>query len=373
MSRAIEDGSLSDYTLTLEHPTGSSVVRVGQGVLGRPHSTLTTWLADRTVFVVTSPRVWNLHGDRVLPTVGAASRVHRLEVAEGEAAKSLAHAERLWDQMLESEGKRDSRIVAFGGGSVGDLAGFVAGSFLRGIEYAQIPTTLLAQVDASIGGKTGVNLPTAKNSIGLFHHPSWVVTDPVVLETLPPEELRSGLLEVVKAGIALDSHLFDHVEDNLDRLLGGDLESLTPVIAEAIAAKIAVVEKDPSEQGARRLLNLGHTLGHALEANLGYTGLRHGEAVGYGMLFAVRLARSRGLAEIDAKRIEQVIGRFELPVLPPLRIEDLMNSIRVDKKQRESFMSWVLPTAIGTGEIFDDLTEAEVGDKLHRYLVEASV
>jgi 3-dehydroquinate synthase len=293
-------------------------VRVGDGALSEAASELADWQAGRTVFVITSPKVWALHGDAVEGVLEPAAKWCRIEVAEGEAAKNLAHAERLWDQMLDAEGKRDSRIIAVGGGSVGDLAGFVAGCFLRGIEFAQFPTTMLAQVDASIGGKTAVNLPLAKNSVGLFYHPKWVVAETRFLTTLPAPELRSGLIEVIKAGVALDSHLFERLEENLDSLFSGDTSALAPVVAEAMGAKIAVVEKDPTEQGGRRLLNLGHTLGHALESQLGYRGLRHGEAVGFGILFALRLARKRGLSEADGDRIQHLVRRCDLPILPNL-------------------------------------------------------
>ena len=334
---------MSIYTLSLGHPGGSTDVVVGEDILESLPTGFGEWLADRTVFVVTSPTIWSLHGPSLELLLAGASRRFRMEVAEGEAAKNLAHAERLWDQMLEAQGKRDSRVIAFGGGSVGDLGGFVAGCFLRGVEFAQLPTTLLAQVDASIGGKTAVNLPSAKNSVGLFYHPRWVVADIQFLRTLPQAEMRSGLFEVVKAGVALDSHLFETLEESLDLLLIGDSSTLAPVVAEAMAAKIAVVEKDPTEKGGRRLLNLGHTLGHALEAHLGYRGLRHGEAVGYGMLFALRLARNRGLSEAEGSRIEALIERFELPALPSLDAAALLDSMRLDKKNREDSMAWILP------------------------------
>lgn len=361
------------YTLSLEHPGGSTEVVVGEDILESRAEDFADWFADRTVFIVTSPTIWSLHGARLESLLEGAARKVRMEVAEGEAAKNLAHAERLWDQMLEAQGKRDSRVIAFGGGSVGDLAGFVAGCFLRGVEFAQLPTTLLAQVDASIGGKTAVNLPSAKNSVGLFYHPRWVVADIQFLSTLPSSELRSGLFEVVKAGVALDSNLFETLEGSLDSLLDGDAAMLTPVVAEAMAAKIAVVEKDPTEQGGRRLLNLGHTLGHALEARLGYRGLRHGEAVGYGMLFAVGLARNRDLSDTESSRIEGLIERFQLPPLPALDVAALLDSMRLDKKNREDSMAWILPVGIGRASVYTDISESEVGEELHRFLDSRSV
>ena len=270
---------MSDHTLILRHPSGSTPVLVGEDALASAHGQLAGWLSGRTVFLVSTPRVLGLHGSRLEPLRREAGRWVVLEVEEGEPAKTVSSAERLWDAMLEAVGKRDSRVIAFGGGSVGDLAGFAAGCFLRGISFTQIPTTLLAQVDAAIGGKTGVDLPGGKNTVGLFHHPAFVVCDTAVLPTLPREELRSGLVEVVKMAALLDPDLLERVEERLDALLAGDPAELGPVVAAAAAAKIGVVERDPTEQGDRRLLNFGHTLGHAIESACGYTGLRHGEAV----------------------------------------------------------------------------------------------
>jgi len=227
-----------------------------------------------------------------VPWVGAAARWEVLEVADGEAAKTVESAAGLWNRMLAAEGKRDSRVVAFGGGSAGDLAGFAAGCFLRGLEFVQIPTTLLAQVDAAIGGKTGVDLPGGKNTVGLFHHPALVVCDTAILPTLPRGELRSGLVEVIKMAALLDLELLALVEEHLDLLLAGDAAALGPVVAGAAAAKIGVVECDPTEQGDRRLLNFGHTLGHALES---VRGLRHGEAVALGMVLEAGITKEMGL------------------------------------------------------------------------------
>ena len=194
--------------LRLHHPDGTTPVIVGEGAISSVLPELEDWLARRTAFLITTPRVQALHGDRLDVLRRAAARWVILEVEEGEGAKAIGSAERLWNEMLAAGGKRDSRVLAFGGGSVGDLAGFAAGCFLRGIEFVQIPTTLLAQVDAAIGGKTGVDLPGGKNTVGLFHHPWMVVGDTSVLSTLPREELRSGLVEVVKMAALLDPDLF---------------------------------------------------------------------------------------------------------------------------------------------------------------------
>jgi len=356
------------YRLTLRHPSGVTDVVAGAGALDDAAEELEAWVAGRSLFVVSTPRVLALHGTVLDGVRRAAARSVVLEAEDGEGAKSLASAERLWSEMLAAGGKRDSRVIALGGGSCGDLAGFVAGCFLRGVEIVQVPTTLLAQVDASIGGKTAIDLPGAKNSVGLFHHPALVVADTALLETLPAGELRSGLVEVVKMAFLLQPELLTRVERGLPRLLAGEPEALAPVVAEAAAAKIAVVESDPSEQGARRLLNFGHTLGHAIEATLDYQGLRHGEAVAYGILFALRLGLRRGLPAEAAERLRALLARFELPALPPLDPDDLVAAARRDKKARESGLVWVLPVALGEGRSVDDVSETEFRRELGGFL-----
>ena len=354
--------------LRLRHPGGETGVWVGVGALAAARPELAAWVAGRTLFVVTTPQVLALHGDRLAPLRDAAAHLRLLEVPEGEAAKSLAVAGRLWNEMLLGGGKRDSRLVAFGGGSVGDLGGFVAGCFLRGIEVAQLPTTLLAQVDAAIGGKTAVDLPGGKNAVGLFLHPAWVVCDTAPLATLPRAELRSGLVEVIKKAALLDPALLATVEAQLAPLLAGDAAALAPVVAAAAAAKIAVVERDPDERGERRLLNFGHTLGHAIESACGYQGLRHGEAVAYGMLFALRLARRRGLDVATARRLAALLGRLELPRLPALDPQDLAVRMARDKKARERGLVWVLPAALGEGRMVEGIGWEEVVGELRAFL-----
>jgi 3-dehydroquinate synthase len=354
--------------LTLRHPAGVTPIDVGDRALTAARQDLAAWLAGRTVFVVSSPSILALHGGRLEELRPAAARWVVLEVEDGEAAKTVATAGRLWEAMLAAGGKRDSRLIAFGGGSVGDLGGFVAGCFLRGIPFVQLPTTLLAQVDAAVGGKTGVDLPGGKNTVGLFHHPARVVSDTAVLPTLPRGELRSGLVEVVKMAALLDPALLAAVEEGLEPLLAGDPAALEPVVAAAAAAKIGVVERDPEEAGDRRLLNFGHTLGHAIESACAYGGLRHGEAVGYGILFALRLALRRGLDPVFAGRLAGLLGRFDLPPLPPLDPAGLLDLMSRDKKARESGLTWVLPAALGEGAMVDGIGMAEVREELDGFL-----
>lgn len=354
--------------LSLRHPTGETPVLVGEEALSSAYPDLASWMAGRTVFVVSSPPILALHGERLEPLRGAATRWVVLEVEDGEAAKTVETAGGLWNQMLAAGGKRDSRVVAFGGGTVGDLAGFAAGCFLRGVEFVQVPTTLLGQVDAAIGGKTGVDLPGGKNTVGLFHHPAMVVCDSSVLPTLPREELRSGLVEVIKMAALLDPALLTRVEEDLDALLAGDPAALGPVVAGAAAAKIGVVERDPDEQGDRRLLNFGHTLGHAIETSCGYAGLRHGEAVGYGLLFALRLAERRGLDPALGRRLRALLAHLGLPPLPALDPDELISHMARDKKARENGLVWVLPAALGEGMMVSGIPWDEVRAEISSFL-----
>jgi 3-dehydroquinate synthase len=356
--------------LALRHPWGETAVRVAPNALERPADRLVEWLDGRLVFVVTQKRLLELHGHRLEALKRAAGEWRVLEVPDGEAAKRLVVAEELWRAMLVGGGKRDSRVLAFGGGTVGDLAGFVAGGFLRGIEYSQLPSTLLAQVDASIGGKTGVNLPEAKNSVGLFHHPAFVTSDTGLLATLPAAELRSGLFEVVKIAAIHRASLLGLLDERLEELLAADAGALAEVVALAARAKIEIVEEDPGESDRRRLLNFGHTVGHALEAHFGYEGLRHGEAVGYGMLFALRLGQRRGLEAASAERVRMLIRRIGLPELEGVAADGILSAIGRDKKARREGIAWVYPRSLGVGCIDSAIPESEVAGELAAFLAD---
>ncbi|MFQ5528142.1 MAG: 3-dehydroquinate synthase [Thermoanaerobaculia bacterium] len=354
--------------LDLFHERGSTRLWIGPGAFDRSRADLGSWLKGRRVFVVTSAPVRRLHGRRLTAALEGAVSLVWLEVADGEDGKSLAAVEQVTREMIEAGGKRDSRLVTFGGGSVGDVGGFVASCFLRGIEYAHVPTTLLAQVDASIGGKTGVNLPQAKNSIGAFHQPRFVVSDSGVLSTLPREQIRQGLFEVVKAAILADAKLFALIEQRLAELLEGEREALSAAVEAAVAVKVAIVAADEREGDRRRLLNLGHTLGHALETTVGHGLLAHGDAVGHGMLFAVELARRRRLADQDADRMRSLVERMEPVALPELDREKVLEAMGRDKKARESGLSWVLPIRLGAAEVVDGLDPRDVEPLLASYL-----
>jgi len=366
--------------LTLTHSRGVSDILVGPGLLDAAGTgalpEVAAWCRGRVVFLVTAKVADRICGPAVRRLLEPAARVETIEVPDGEAAKTVDCAASVWRRMLELGGKRDSRLVTLGGGSTGDLGGFAAACFLRGIDYMQIPTTLLAQVDASVGGKTGVDLPGGKNTVGAFHHPRFVLADVDSLRSLPAGELRAGLFEVIKMAALLDLDLLRRVEESLERLLTVDAEVLTPVVSDSIRAKRSVVEADPEEGGRRRLLNFGHTLGHALETEFGYRGLRHGEAVGHGMRFALRLARHRGLDPRFAARVEGLIDRLEPPSLEQVEQElgvrldadRLVEAMSRDKKARQSGLVWVLPSAPGRGECVSDLRPAVVRRELEAFL-----
>ena len=354
--------------LPLRHGRGVTHLFHGDGALAVAADELVEWLAGRRAFVVTTPLVWRLHGADLQALLAVASGLELLEVPEGEAAKTLAEAERLWQRMLDAGGKRDSRLLAFGGGSVGDLGGFVAGAFLRGIGCVQLPTTLLAQVDAAIGGKTAVDLPLGKNGVGLFHHPFAVVADTRWLATLEARQRAAGLVEAIKKAFLLDPPLFGQIEERLAELLAGDAAALADVVPAAAAVKARVVERDPDETGERALLNFGHTLGHALEAAAGYQGLLHGEAVAWGLLFALRLASRRGLAAPAAARLRAVLRALALPPLPVVDAERLLELFARDKKARETGVGWVLPQDLGRGRWNVKVPADEVAAELAAFL-----
>ncbi|MCH9651452.1 MAG: 3-dehydroquinate synthase [Deltaproteobacteria bacterium] len=354
--------------LSLRHPDGTTTIYIGNHVLEATRGAVTRWVEGRRMFVISTPRVLSLHGEALDSLLSAAQAREVLVVPEGEEAKCLEVAGSLWTEILTRGGKRDSRLIAFGGGSVGDLGGFVAGCFLRGIEYLQMPTTLLAQVDAALGGKTAIDCGGAKNSVGLFHHPAMVISEASFLSTLPKEEIRAALAEVIKMAALLDPLLLERLEGRLPELLKGDPESLAPVVLAAARAKVRVVQRDPGEAGERRLLNFGHTLGHALEAAAVDGSLRHGDAVAYGMLFALRLALNRGLEEAVAGRLEELIQGLGLPPLPTYDIDVLMALMQKDKKNQETGLVWVLPESVGQGKMFDDVEPDEVRDLLPAFL-----
>lgn len=321
---------------------------------------------SRRRIVVSSPTVWRLHGAAAIATLGADTPV--VLVPDGERQKHLRTVSRLYDAFLAHGADRGTGIVAVGGGVLGDTAGFAAASFLRGLALAQVPTTLVAQVDSAIGGKVGVNHPLGKNLIGAFHQPRIVVIDPELLVTLPKREFRAGLYEVVKYAMTSSASLFDRVATDLKDILRRTPDALVPIIAESCRIKAEVVGEDERESGARRVLNYGHTAGHALEAVTRYRRFRHGEAVACGMLVAADLAVARGrMPGSDRDRLVELINRLgALPSVTDLAARDIVTATRRDKKVVDGRLHYVLATGVGRWEIAEDLTEDELTEALVR-------
>lgn len=302
-------------------------------------------------------------------------RVDTLAVPSGERSKSIGQATRLWDDLLQLGADRKTVIVAVGGGVVGDLAGFVAATFARGLRFCQIPTTLLAQVDSSVGGKTGINLPSAKNMVGSFWQPTTVVIDTDVLKTLPPREYRSGLAEVVKYGVIMDAPFFRKLESQADSLIGRESATLREVVARCCRLKADVVEADEREvTGQRAILNYGHTFAHALEAVAGYGELLHGEAVAIGMICASLLAEKLGRIPAElTRRQDQLLRRLDLPTrVPALPIDALIQAMAKDKKVEHGRLRFVLPDRLGHVELVAGVDAALVREVLGELASEAA-
>jgi 3-dehydroquinate synthase len=327
-------------------------------------------LRGSLAFVVTDENVSH-HAEVVgAALTGAGFRVSSVILSSGEAQKSLAEASHLYDRLADLNADRKTVVVAVGGGVVGDLAGFVAATFNRGLPLLMVPTTLLAMVDSSVGGKVGVNHPRAKNLIGAFHQPIGVWIDTATLTTLPEREYRSGLAEVVKYGVILDADFFAWLEANSDRVLHRDPEAVRHVVARCCALKAEVVAQDEREEsGLRAVLNYGHTFAHAFETVGGYGSWLHGEAVAAGMVCESRLAEHRGLipAETTTRQV-RLLERFGLPTVPQRwPVEELLTVMRRDKKNLAGRLRLVLPRRLGEAALFDDVPEEEV----QRILAEA--
>ena len=315
------------------------------------------------IFVVTTEDVWRAHGKLITDSLSAAGKAAEvLFFPGGEERKRLAQVETLAEQMLERGADRSSAVVAFGGGIVGDVGGFLAAIFMRGIPVIQVPTTLLAQVDASVGGKTGTNLVGGKNLIGAFHQPRAVLADPNVLSTLSEREYRAGLQEVVKYGIVNSPELFDRLEREAAAVLAREPAILEYIIAESVRIKADVVTEDEKEGDLRRILNFGHTVGHALEAETGYARLLHGEAVAFGMRAAVHLSHILGLVEDrEHRRILDCIAAYgPIPPLGGVSAANLMRRLSSDKKTIQGRIHFVLTEGIGKWRISSDVDLGQV-------------
>ena len=344
-------------------PQATYDVTIGPGLLRTLYPRLRKITAGKppSAFVITSPEIWALWHKRFLDSFPAAARPTTLFLPSGERHKRLATVESLAQQLALAGADRDSLLLAFGGGVVGDMTGFLAAIYMRGIRYVGIPTTLLAQVDSSLGGKTGVNLVAGKNLIGAFHHPLAVLTDIDLLSTLPAAELRSGLQESIKAAIIYDAKLFRYLEQNDRPILEANPATLTRVVTASVKVKADVVSKDEKESGLRMILNFGHTIGHAIEAATHYRKLLHGEAVAWGSIAALHVSLNRGcINHEEFARMANLILRYgPIPAFKadPAKLVALTSG---DKKKRSGRRAFVLTTGIGHTQIAYDVTDAEL-------------
>ncbi|MEX0791518.1 MAG: 3-dehydroquinate synthase [Pirellulaceae bacterium] len=334
-------------------------IMIGTEILSKLPKLVTTRRRVSHILLVSDDRVAPIFADQVEGSlVEAGIRVSPLIVPAGEPSKSVTQADWLWQKAIAAGTDRKSIVIALGGGVIGDLAGFIAATLTRGLDFYQVPTTLLAQVDSSVGGKVGINLPAAKNIVGAFWQPKGVLIDTAVLETLPTREYRSGLAEVVKYGVILDPQFFTYLEQNIAGLNSRDPQVLRHIIARSCQLKAQVVAEDETETtGLRAILNYGHTFCHALETVGGYGELLHGEAVSIGMLCASRLGERLGVFDADSTaRQAQLLAALGLPIeVPDLPLDQLLAAMLKDKKVEHGKLRFIVPHAIGDVVLTDDV------------------
>ena len=354
-------------TLTVDLNERSYPIHIGENLLSRPELML-PHLPRKQAAIVTNTTVAPLY----LDTLSKALAKEGVDVVpvilpDGEAYKNSATLNLIYDALLTRRCERKTTLIALGGGVIGDLTGFAAATYLRGVPFIQVPTTLLAQVDSSVGGKTGINHPLGKNMIGAFYQPKLVLADTTTLNTLPERELSAGLAEIIKYGLIRDLPFFEWLEQNMDKLLARDLQALAYAIKRSCENKAEVVAADEREGGVRALLNLGHTFGHAIEAGMGYGNWLHGEAVAAGTVLAADLSRRLGwIGEAEASRIRALFERARLPVeAPDLGTETYLEHMAVDKKVESGRMRFVLLKAIGTAVVSADVPEQALRETLH--------
>ncbi|MER3494796.1 MAG: 3-dehydroquinate synthase [Mastigocladus sp. ERB_26_2] len=342
-------------------PQQSYDIAIAPGSLEQLGEFMTNLHLGKKVLLVSNPTIFQLYGERAIASLKAASfEVASHILSDGEHYKTLASIENLYNTALENRLERSATMVALGGGVIGDMTGFAAATWLRGINFIQVPTTLLAMVDAAIGGKTGVNHPQGKNLIGAFHQPRLVLIDPDVLKTLPIREFRAGMAEVIKYGVIWDAQLFAELEasQRLDEMGHIQSELIDTILTRSCQAKADVVSKDEKEAGLRAILNYGHTIGHAVESLTGYTQVLHGEAVAIGMIAAGQIAVELGMwTQQQTQRQDVLIEKAGLPTKLPagLDIEAIIEALQIDKKVKAGKVRFVLPTQIGAVTVTDQV------------------
>jgi len=347
---------------------GGYRILIGDNLLSDLGKYLQSLQIGRRILVVTNDTVGPIYGNVVLKSIKSAGyEVVYEELPDGEIYKTLDSAKELYTAALSAHLGRECAVVALGGGVIGDLAGFVAATYMRGVPFIQVPTTLLSQVDSSIGGKVAVNHPLGKNMIGSFYQPLLVLADVGTLRSLPVREVRSGLGEVIKHGVIANADFFDFLEIHLDKILDLDPDLLTEVIDTAARIKVEIVEKDEKEHGQRALLNFGHTIGHALETLTDYQVYRHGEAVAAGMAVAATMAENLGLmSDTDRVRLIALLDRAGLPISFACAVDEIIKILPRDKKAAAGHPRFVLPSEVGHAAVYDDIEAGVVKAALEK-------
>jgi 3-dehydroquinate synthase len=348
--------------LTVELGDRSYPIVIGRGLLDGGFD-LTPYMHGRDCLVVSNETVAPLYFDKLLPDL-AGRDVTNINLPDGEVYKTVTTMQMILDELVKSGANRDTTVIALGGGVVGDIAGFAAACYMRGVNFVQVPTTLLAQVDSSVGGKTGVNHPQGKNLIGAFHQPQAVLIDTDTLTTLPDRELKAGLAEVIKYGAICDVEFFAWLENRIPALLDRDHDALAQAIRRSCELKAEIVAEDEREAGRRAILNFGHTFGHAIEHCLGYGEWLHGEAVAAGMIMAAELS---GLAQADVERIRNLVAAAGLQTEPPpIAVSDWKTAMGMDKKVLAKKLRFVLLTTLGSSFVTADYDEQRLDEILRR-------
>lgn len=358
-------------TLNVDLGERAYPIHIGDNLLQQ--DLLRPWIRGRQVCIVTNETVAPLYLER-LERALQGLEVEKVVLPDGEQFKTLETVNRIFDRLLEARQNRTTTLIALGGGVIGDMTGFAAACYQRGVDFIQVPTTLLSQVDSSVGGKTGVNHPLGKNMIGAFYQPRCVLADTGVLKTLPPRELSAGIAEVIKYGLIYDAAFFDWLEGNIGQLVDGDEDALSRAIYRSCEIKAEVVAQDEKESGIRALLNLGHTFGHAIEAHQGYGRWLHGEAVAAGTLLAADLSRRLGwVSEEQQARIEAIHAAARLPLLPPadMSVEQFRSLMTVDKKVLDGRIRLVLLQGIGSAVVTSDFPAQLLDETLESRLAMA--
>ncbi len=346
----------SQQTISVDLGDRSYPIVIGSGLLDGGFD-LSEFVSGPNCLIVSNETVAPLYLDRILPDFNG-KNIATLALPDGEAHKTVATMQIVLDKLVTSRANRDTTVVALGGGVVGDIAGFAAACYMRGVAFIQVPTTLLAQVDSSVGGKTGVNHPEGKNLIGAFHQPQVVMIDIETLDTLPDRELKAGLAEVIKYGAICDKEFFTWLEQNMPALLVKEPAALVHAVRRSCELKAKVVAEDERESGRRAILNFGHTFGHAIEHCLGYGEWLHGEAVAAGMVMAAELS---GLNKSDVERLRSLIAAAGLPVLPPaIDADDWLRAMGMDKKVQHKQLRFVLLKTLGDSHITSSYDETRL-------------